>query len=1153
MNVLESWLDTYIKVPQHHISSFQDWMYFGLQKTMESQTLCSDKKSWSFLNARISKPELTPLEAHIKGVTYDAEILVDIEETNLIDGQVSILKNVVIARTPLIILPNDEGSDGIGGYFQIKNVERVLVTQERAGYNQPIVTFAKDSSKKNRVKTDDVFSTKPSQSTTRCSKASAELISDYVEFNSSVRNTYNKQVDVVLVQVNLRSISESSNHSCGTEVALTRQSQVLISNTKFRGRIPVSLVLKALGCTTLDHFKWACMQDEEIATNLYVCSMSASSKVDALDKLAPRLIFTQRSVESFKMDAKDVLRFLTFELFPHLGLNTTPSITAVYIGMLVVKCFEARRTGKADDRDSLQFKRFEPAGVLIRDLFEQLVKKWITVMKKFCMKKNNIIVGIQPSFLTKRLLYCFSTGSWGALLSNYKRMGVSQPRATSSYIAQLSHLYRVSNPISKETRNQPVRQINPSQQYYLCPCESPEGQTVGIVTNFAIGATITNEASPTMLIDAMSHMLRKIILDQEFNHLVFLNGRIIGSTFSLDDFVNEFLHLRKIGKFDGGINRGMVSIGICKDNIYIWCDGGRVTRLVKNVADVGHVVHWRDGLLNGELQYVDPFEQEFGPIKHSQSREIHESTLFGITASSIPFIEFQPVPRAVYATGMQKHTICSIGPMQAEKFGTTLYIGRRQQEPVVTTTMSRALNLNDYPTGTNVIVAICPCDGYNQEDAIVINKSSLDRGLFASDIYKTHCVEEEYIGDSSKCFCIPPFETRNNSYNYCMLDDSGIVRVGMDVVAGDVIVGQVTKNNKKEIDKDSKKSFRRVVDSSIVVSKGEEGRVFRVVSYTDTGKRAVKIVIVSQLPVVCGDKFASRFGQKGVCGKIANACDLPFCEDGTVPDIFMNPLALPSRMTIPTIMEALFGLVALKTQQSNIVTTFEPVEDIRATMELYGIDTSGTCIMRNPVNGKKMVPIFVGPMYYSRLAHLAEPKCYARSIGVTSKLTRQPTDGRSRQGGLRFGEMETDAMIGLKMSHVLHDRLYRCSDPFFINVCRCMDLALNKNKCLCGAGPENIERVKLAFSSNLAFAILRAMGCMVKFGLYDRINDREDKMSDDDESGDDKDDEDEAMSSTDDGSEEDDDDKDLNELCEMDDVIMEDDDDDEGDDDFFDD
>ena len=339
MNVFGSWRDSN-PTASHHLNSFKDWELFGLKRTMRAHKITCDKKSWAFVNARVGPPEITPLEAHVKGVTYDAEVLVNIEETNLEDGSTILLKDVVIARVPRIILPGDVGSDGVGGYFQIRNVERVLVTQERAAYNQPIVTFAKDSSKKNRVKPEEIFAVKTGTQRT-----------EYTNFVSSVRLAHDKQSDVVHVQVNLRSISESSNHSCASEVVLTRQLQILISNGKFRGRIPVALVLKALGCVSLKDFEWAVMQDEEIAKILYVCSLGASTtqadaQIDALNQLAKRLVFTQRSVETFQMNPENVLTFLTFELFPHLGLTATPSIAAIYIGGLVCRCFAAKKKWK---------------------------------------------------------------------------------------------------------------------------------------------------------------------------------------------------------------------------------------------------------------------------------------------------------------------------------------------------------------------------------------------------------------------------------------------------------------------------------------------------------------------------------------------------------------------------------------------------------------------------------------------------------------------------------------------------------------------------------------------------------------------------------------------------------------------------------------
>lgn len=1046
MEFLKSWLEHY-SIASHHINSFLEWQHFGLKNTILSQTITTKLKKWKFVNVKFQKPDYTFLEAKIDSKSFAAKIFVDIEEITLQDFSSIILRDVEIAQVPMMIMPDDEGSDGIGGYFFINNIERVLITQIRFAYNQPIVSKTKLESKKNRVKTD--------------AKHGQKFEKDNLEFEQfceTFKNVYSKNVDIVESVLTFRSISEVSNHSCAIEMVLTQQDQILLNCSKFKGRISVGLVLKALGCITRKDFLWASLGDQELADKLYYDNIECKSQIEALEILSSTLEFVQKTIEGEQIDVKDVLRFLTFEIFPHLGFSTTPSIVCVYIVSLVSKLYNKNNETKLDDKDSLIFKRFEPAGALIHDLFEQLFKKWISNLTKFCEKKNNIIMGIQKTFLTKRILYCFSTGTWGALMSNYKRMGVSQPRCYNSWISSLCHLQRISNPISKETRNQPVRQLHTSHQFYLCSVQSPEGKNVGLVTNMAIGARITTKSNYWFILDALNHLIKPINFGgQELKFLLSINGRLIGHVEDPERFFVEFFYQRRIGRFDNMYNHGMCSIGIVKNHIFIWTDEGRITRMVKNVDNIGN---FKQAFDNGHVEWLDPFEQEYGFRKHSLQREIHFCTSLGLSACTIPFLNFQPVPRSVYASNMNIQSVSTIGPKQTEIFSTTINLKRWVDKPLVDSTCSQLFKIDQYPTGVNVIVAICPIDGFNQEDAVVLNKSSVQRGLFDSDVYKTHFLTEE----ANKKFGLPNKKIRNKYNNYCLLDQDGIVRADSFVYEGDVLVGIVSEN----------------CDVSLCVEKQEEGFVHQVFKKRINDLLHVKIVLVSKLELTVGDKLCSRFSQKGVVGAIVDSWDLPFLPDGTVPDIFVNPLCIPSRMTVSTILEGLFGLYALKTSQFIHLEPFAKLPNIRQELKKLGIDPSGNQVFLHPKTGREMVPLFVAPMYFQKLPHFAIHKAYARARGIVAKSTRQPTDGRSRGGGLRIGEMERDALIGLNLSHILEDRLFFSSDEFYIFICqKCKNVALNGKVCLCG-GSETV-RVKCAFTNNLIFNQLKAMGCMIKF------------------------------------------------------------------------
>jgi DNA-directed RNA polymerase beta subunit len=313
----------------------------------------------------------------------------------------------------------------------------------------------------------------------------------------------------------------------------------------------------------------------------------------------------------------------------------------------------------------------------------------------------------------------------------------------------------------------------------------------------------------------------------------------------------------------------------------------------------------------------------------------------------------------------------------------------------------------------------------------------------------------------------------------------------MTVQIGDVLIGQCSKHNKK------------IEDCSLSVMRGDEGVVHYVEKKRKNGFLFVKIIIASDLPVNIGDKFASRFSQKGVVGQIKNVWELPYMADGTVPDIIINPLSLPSRMTIPTILETLCGLITLQTGHHFVVSAFDQlsIKDLKQQVANVGFNANGTHQLRNAETGNLMTPIFMGPMYYNRLAHLSEDKCYGRETGRMSKLTRQPTDGRSRMGGLRVGEMERDAILALNMGNVLQERFFTSSDKFWIHVCKnCNNMSINDKLCFCGATSQSIKKVKCCFTNNLVFSQLKSLLCLVQFDKKpDQLQIVDDDMDEDEE------------------------------------------------------
>ncbi len=1037
MKIVESWLEEN-PLSAHHIRSYLEWQHFGLLKTLRAQKIVSKTKTWQILDAVLSKPELSPQDCVERNLTYESRLLVTFSETRL-DGQTTMIPGFELARIPMIVMP-DECDDGIGGFFVIKGTERVLITQLRTAYNQPICSLNRPDLKKNRVR---------------------------AEQNGHARQ------DTTVAELKVRSISEASGHSCQSDLFLTRLDQLLLEcKPKFKGRVNVGLALKSLGCCELEDFAWA-TGCKETAHLLWLGSLTAHDQASAIEQLDAQL-------------GADSRRLLLTEVWPHLGLESSPAGCCRYIGSLAERLVRAKREQQGDNRDALRFKRFEAAGHLLSELFEQIYKRWVSQVQKWCHDKDNLIVGIHGTeFITKRILYCFSTGTWGSPFGKFLRLGVSQARCNLSQLSRLSHLLRCSNPQSRETKNLLVRQLDPSELGYVCPLDSPEGAKIGIVKNMTFATCITRHTVGAHVLDALQCNDSSMLQEIQFGApglTVSVNGKPVYLCSQAERLVKSFVELRRLGYFDHGC-----SIGQDEKNLMIWTDAGRIIRPVwtrsaccKDLRSC----HWPTELAAGRAQWIDPFESEFCG-RFSEEQELNEALMFGLSAATIPLLGFQPSVRGVFGAAMIKQAVSLLGPGQHDRLDTTAHVSNRVEKPLVATKCQALFGLDRYPLGVNLLVAVAPLAGYNQEDAVVLNQHSVDRGLFNGQLLKTHQAEEYCDGNVLCRVELPELSARLSHVNYCLLGKDGLPELGAEMQQGDAIIGLTTR------------SYGKSRCSSVVCSKGEEGVVVRIVKSIHEDFLVVKIVLQRELRIMNGDKLSSRYSQKGISGKIVHPSELPFCADGTVPDMVINALCLPSRMTLPTIIEGQLGNRCVATCSQIELDAFQPhytIEKIQDSLEELGLDRFSEATMfcpetlgvvevaepNLPVSQPPVRRVMLGVMYYLWLAHFAEPKCYARDTGVRSKLKRQPTDGRSRLGGLKFGEMDRDACI--TMPAVLDDRLFWSSDAFWVPVCSlCHQIAVNRFKCLCGGKSEQIKTAKLAFTNHMVFNLMRAAGCWLRF------------------------------------------------------------------------
>jgi DNA-directed RNA polymerase II subunit RPB2 len=403
-------------------------------------------------------------------------------------------------------------------------------------------------------------------------------------------------------------------------------------------------------------------------------------------------------------------------------------------------------------------------------------------------------------------------------------------------------------------------------------------------------------------------------------------------------------------------------------------------------------------------------------------------------------------------------------------------------------------------TGINTIVAIMCYSGYNQEDSLIINKDSVDRGLFRSNFTRTYEDQEKDTKTNGNRETFTKNTDKNKvrsllAGNYEKIDDDGLATIGAKLVENDVIIGKISPLHQESTNQGP--HFR---DSSTTIRSAESGTVDKVIITTNNdNNRMVKVKVRSTRVPQIGDKMASRSAQKGSIGLMLKSADMPFTKDGIVPDIIMNPHAIPSRMTIGHIIEMLMGRLCahLGTEGNSIPfkdNMHDKVDKMIAIAKELGLSEYGYEELTNGFTGEKIPSlIFMGPIYYQRLKHMVADKSHSRSRGPVTKLTRQPLEGRSKSGGLRFGEMERDSLVAHAASSMILDRLLYNSDMYRVHVCELCglfaqaDTASDRYVCRCTKKPNytKISQIHIPYATKLLIQECLALGCCFKLLLKD--------------------------------------------------------------------
>lgn len=797
---------------------------------------------------------------------------------------------------------------------------------------------------------------------------------------------------------------------------------------------------------------------------------------DAMRQLTSNVMYTPMYMDKetgAKKKRDFAVDILNSDLFPHCKTATQKIYFLGYMALRLIK--SSLGILKHDDRDSYMNKRVDLTGALLNNLFRNYFNKVVKDMSKQVIReintgswrstedyasiinKTNVYKIIKSTTIENGIKRALSTGDFGIKNTNTTKVGVAQVLNRLTYVSSLSHLRRVNTPIDKSGKLIPPRKLHNTTWGFLCLAESPEGASVGVVKNISYMSHITIPSNPESLHTQVESHIDTLDKFSDCKTLydkvkVFVNGAWVG--ISRDPI--ELYTILKEKKCRGMINvYTSIVFDIRNKEIRVCSDAGRITRPVLRVKDNKSFISadllrkldrkelsWDDLVTdckidNAIIEYIDPEEQNFSMIamKRTDLRnsllqrgsqnynythcEIHPSTIFGILASCIPFPEHNQSPRNTYQCAMGKQAMGMYVTNFHNRMDKTAYVLSNPMRPLVDTRVMRMIKLDEIPSGAPVIVAIMSYTGYNQEDSILINKGAIDRGLFSATIYHTEKDEDKKLNGDEEIRCKPDStKTKGMKFgNYGKLNSKGVIPENSIIENRDIIMGKVIpiKENRNDHTKlvkyeDVSKMHRTTEDSYVdrnYMERNGDGYVI------------CKVRIRTFRKPVIGDKLSSRHGQKGTIGNIIPEMDMPFTKSGQRPDIIINPHAIPSRMTIAQLKETLLGKVLLELGLFGDGTSFGELDvyTIRNELLKLGYENNGNELLYNGLSGEQIESeIFMGPAFYQRLKHMVNDKQHSRSIGPMVNLTRQPAEGRSRDGGLRFGEMERDCLHSCPIS-----------------------------------------------------------------------------------------------------------------------------------------
>lgn len=1115
-----------------------------------------------------------PFEARLRGLTYASKLFVGVSVSKItrsendenVEETLSGDKTYDIGEIPVMLYSHlcnltrleEKQRNGEetsvqtmecpydqGGYFIIRGSERVIVAQERQATNIPYVFEEKNSK-----------------------------FAQICEIRSVCRGV-SKPISPLSLMLVGNTIGKAGGDRGMSSSTKYLPGEIYAKMSYIRDEVPVVVLFRALGLVEdrkiIEHICYS-TQDTEMIRMLrpsLVAAQELPNQIVCLEYLANRT--NQTGVER-RMRLRHTREVLMREMLPHVGVSDAASLNkCLMLGYMINRLLSvALGRAEPDDRDHYKNKRLDMSGSLLSQLFRKILlqmSKTIETKAKHKMKSssrsasNDAMLNpgdlLDPTFITGGFRYALSTGNWKADRHGAEsKVGVSQALNRLTYMSTLSHLRRINSPIGREGKLAGPRMLHNTHFGHICPCESPEGKSIGLVKNLSLMTYVTTGSDRDFnkvkeeLIGNGLELLELVSFEQipEMTR-VFIDGVWVGMIENVTQCVHELMQLRRNGTFE---DHPSFTLKYFENELDIHTGGGRTCRPLYVIGDDGalritsehvdalesHELSWSNLVSKGIVEYLDNAEEETCMLAMNLSSfcakdeeeegleedgagasgillsedsdsengfgggleriddaadtpqythcEIHPSMILGVVASIIPFPDHNQSPRNTYQSAMGKQAIGIASLNGNVRMDTLVHILYYPQRPLVETNAMKYLAYDKLPAGQNTMIAIACYTGYNQEDSVIMNQFAVDRGFFRTAFHRMYKAEASREGGRPPEKIEKPEGAIREPQRYEKLDEDGIISVGVRVFEDDVVIGKTSPALDDDAEAGDETAKWRRKDTSVRIRHGEYGVVDKVlVTTTESGNQLVKVRVRSYRIPQIGDKFSSRHGQKGTVGMLYRQEDMPFNLDGISPEVIMNPHAIPSRMTVGQLIETLLGKLVTINGNIGSATPFMEnlVQDISEGVKEGGYQFRGNEVMFNGFTGRPLESqIFHGPTYYQRLRHMVDDKIHARPRGPVVQLTRQPMEGRSRLGGLRFGEMEKDCLIGHGMSRFMKEKMFDQSDSYSVYVCKvCGLIAIAKQpeegelECRGCGNMSEFSRINIPYAAKLLFQELMSM------------------------------------------------------------------------------